>query len=131
MEAINNYELATRLDAFEKVYLEPLLERLSKAQIVLTGKDTTLTKKERERADLAFKELEAKATDFKLFLADVRKLVLQHESLVTRLSGMYSTWFSKVSYKGQQPKEMMSMQAELLQQIFTELGELLKIVHNE
>jgi hypothetical protein len=128
---INNYELAKRLDAFEMIYLTPLQERLFKAQNVLWGSDTKMTPTERKRAEKAFQDMDAKCGDFKMFIEDVRKLVGQHESLVTKLSGMHTVWESKILYKGQQPKEMMTSQANMLFEIFSDLGKILEPINNQ
>lgn len=128
---INNYNVANRLDTFERAYLKPLIERIDKAEKILKDKNIKMTSKERDKAENAFDALCDKSVDFKFFLRDVRELVDQHEHLVSRLSEMHTTWYHKIAYHGKQPKEMMNMQVDMLQKIFDELDEILKPINDE
>jgi hypothetical protein len=50
-----------------------------------------------------------------------KKLCLQHENLVNLLCKWYDVWYEQISNEGNQEKEMMGAQADLLNEIFCDI----------
>lgn len=131
-EWINNYGAARELDAFKKMYLDTLNKRIEKAKEVLDDKKYPWKENGREKALKAFKEIEGQNINFHRLYNAVFKMIGQHEKLTSRLCDLYSKWYEQVAWEGQQPKEMMSGQVEILQAIFTEIYNFIEpIVKNE
>ena len=74
---------------------------------------------QKEKAEAKFAEMQTKNMDYHGLYRESMVIVDQHEDLVNMLTEVYSAWYHNISSKGQQPKEMMSMQALELQKIFT------------
>ena len=120
---INNWEAAEDLQRFKAMYVDPLIRKHEKhlkhlEELRAKGGDC------RHQEDMV-QRLEGQMINFSHLHSSMLKLIGQHEELVDRLSEMYAKWYNDISTKGQQPREMMAIQAEMLQQIFTDLNNIL------
>ncbi|MBK5202175.1 MAG: hypothetical protein JJE45_00435 [Prolixibacteraceae bacterium] len=121
MSNVNNYNFAKELDQFKLRILDPQIKRVDDAQKIM---DDPLHQWEVGQFALA----ETKLKNFKDWLKFYKEfheqgmvLVHQHEQLVNTMSKVYDKWYSDISNDGKQETEMMSMQADMLVEIFGEI----------
>lgn len=120
---INNWDAAQELQRFKGMYIDVLIKKHDAAK-----ENLDLLHKRRENCDHQqkyVKRLEGQMINFSRLHSSMLKLIAQHEDLVDKLSEMNAKWFHDISMDGVQPKEMMGIQAEMLQEIFTELNNIL------
>jgi len=104
----------------------PRQKKVEEARKVMNDVNVKWEPGKKEKAQVKFTLMEGEYTDFILFYNEVERLAEQHELLVTDLATMYSSWYNNVSSNGEQPTEMMNMQAKELENIFGKLYEALK-----
>jgi hypothetical protein len=104
-------------------YLMPLNKRVEEARVIMSDENRTWEHGQKERSQNKFILMDTENIDMHSFYHETMKLAEQHENIVTELTEIYSKWYNKISSKGKQPKEMMSMQAAELQSIFTKIYE--------
>ncbi len=123
LKVVNNWEAAEELEKFKQTYIDPLREKVDEALGILGDDSRKWKKGEKDRAKAKFKRIEADYINYTIFYHAVLKLIEQHEAQTDLLTEVYSHWFHNVSNKGEQPAEMMSMQAKLLQEYFQRIFE--------
>ena len=122
---VNNYATAKELDRFKKLYVDPAVKLLETGQKNLNDPRYRWVRGEKEAAKKRIAEMEGKVINFTMLHTSVMKLIAQHEELVDLLSELYMKWFVKISDKGNQPKELMNIEAEMIQDIFEQLHDVL------
>jgi hypothetical protein len=106
---VNNWEAAQELQRFKQMYIDDLKKAI-----------------EDPKNDKHRDVLEGKLINFSRIHSSMLKLIAQHEDLVDELAEIYQKWFTDVSINGDQPAEMMQIQAEILQDLFVKLYNILK-----
>lgn len=121
MSNVNNFEFAKHLDAFKLRMIDPQVKRIAEAQAIM---DNPL----HQWAEGQFALAETKLKSFKDWLAFYQtfydqglKLCTQHETLVGKMAKWYGVWRDDVSNEGKQEIELMSSQADMLNEIFSEM----------
>jgi hypothetical protein len=131
-ELANNYEAARRLDAFVRVYIDPLVSKIDNAEKLFKDEKYKWKVGEKARAEVKYEQLVDRCTEFKLFAEDIKKLIQQHEGTISKLCDIYYKWYENIAYNGKQQREMMKEQVNMLQEIFTSIFEIIEpIVENE
>jgi hypothetical protein len=122
MSNVNNYAFANKLESFKQKILDPQIKRVADAEKIMHDDKYPWESDESKKAG------QAKYDSYKAWLAvyqthfdEGMKLVNQHEQLTDKLSKWYDKWRNDVSNEGVQEVEMMSMQAEFLNEIFCEM----------
>lgn len=122
MSNINDYDFAKKLDIFKTRVLDPQAKRTEEARVIMH--DPTYNWPSEE----ARKTAASKYDNFKAWLAYYQefydaglKLSVQHEKIVNSLCKWYGRWYDEVSNDGKQETELMSMQADALNEIFSEI----------
>lgn len=123
---VNNYEAINEAGVFRKKYIVPLQERSANARKVFGDADHKWKDdKEKKAAQKKFDDIQERVNDYNVLYDKVLKLAREHEGLVDLLTQQYMRWHGQVSFSGQQQKEMMQGQADILQDIFTQIYEAL------
>ena len=122
----NNYEAVNEIALFRKRYIDPLRERVGNGRKVMNNPDHKWKdEKEKKAFKERFDQMQIRINDYDVLYDKVLKLAREHEGLVDLLAQLYVRWHTDVSFQGEQQKEMMSGQAEVLQSIFVMLFEVL------
>lgn len=123
---VNNWKCSNFATRVYYRWLKPLNKRVEEGREYLTKNKDKLSPEKFEKHQKTLFLLEAENIDLHSFYGEAIKMIEQHEGLVSLMSELYAKWYHKVSIKGKQPKEMMSMQREALIEIFTAMYEALK-----
>ena len=122
MSNVNNWQFAKNLDTFKAKILDPQIKRCQEADTIM--KDTTHIWASDEQKNAAA----AKQASYKAWLQFYQahydagmELVKQHENLVNELARWYNKWREDISNEGRQETELMSSQADMLNEIFSEM----------
>ena len=122
MSNVNNWAFAKQLDWFKVNEIDRLQNQIDEAKKILD--DTTYKwrdAEQRKSADIRFSQMTKRLEGLTKFHQEGMTLVKQHESLVNQLSKWYDIWYKNISNDGKQETEIMSTQADMLQQIFEEI----------
>ena len=122
MSNVNNWEFGNHLENFRTKVLEPQKKRVSEAEAIMHDTNRKWENNEQKKA------AEAKCESFKqwlnfyqVFYDEGKKLIQQHEGLVNVVAKWYGKWYSDISNEGRQETEIMSIQADMLNDIFSEM----------
>lgn len=116
---VNNWECAKELDHWKEFYWDTLDKEVKRAfEIIQDPNYKWLDKEQKERADGKYKILDSRNIDYARLYNAVKKLISQHEAIVDIMASSYANWYNNVAYDGQQQREMMQGQANILQEIF-------------
>lgn len=119
---VNNYEFAKILDRFKREVLDPLDTEEDKAFKIISDLNYKwASDDQRKLANAKFDKLSARNAFYKKMYKAGMDLTLEHESLVNNLCKWYDKWYSDISNNGKQETEMMEMQADMLNEIFSEI----------
>lgn len=122
MSNVNNYKFAEVLKTFEAKMVIPQRTRVANASKIMNDPNhhwTDINQRIAEEEQL--KSYKAWSDFYETFLLEGNALCLQHETLVNHLSKWYDKWRNDISNEGVQEIEIMSMQAEFLNEIFSEM----------
>ena len=115
---VNNWVCSRAVTRFKFRYMEPLRIKVDAAFRIIIDVKRKWDPGQKAKTEAKYALMNMQNIDFHGLYRETTILVNQHEELVSMLSEVYSAWYNKVSSKGKQPKEMMSMQAEELQSMF-------------
>lgn len=121
MNNFNDWECSKEADKFLKQQMEPLLARIDNGKKFLDSEPKDV-EKHRAKLNVLMEQYE----DFKIFHDAVMQLASQHERLTSIIFEGYSNWRRNISRDGEQPSEMMSIQAEMLDKFFVELYKMIE-----
>jgi hypothetical protein len=114
------------IDIWRKKYAEPYHIETQKAMAIVKDPEYKWRDKDqKEFAELKYKKMDTANIDNFIMLNTMRKLVTEHNLMIAALKRLYLTWSTQVAYEGKQQKEMMQGQADILQEIFTEINKLI------
>ena len=122
MSNVNNWAFAKQLDWYKANEIDRLQNQIDEAKKILD--DTTYKwrdAEQRKSADIRFAQMTKRLEGLTKFHQEGMTLVKQHETLVNQLSKWYDIWYKNISNDGKQETEIMSTQADMLQQIFEEI----------
>jgi hypothetical protein len=132
MSNVNDWVFAKHLDNFKAKLLDPQAKRVQEADAIMSDpnykwsddaqKNSAIAKHASYKAWLQF---------YQQFYDEGMKLCTQHETMVDHLSKWYSKWYNDISNDGRQEVELMSCQADWLNEIFTEIFNDLKPLNLE
>jgi len=124
---LNNYLFAQKLDIFKAKILDPHKIKVEKAEAIMHDTNHPWKDDEQRKAGQAqYDAYKAWLLVYQTHYDEGMKLCAQHEKFTNLLSKWYARWFDEVSNEGKQETEMMSMQADTLCEIFTEIYQELK-----
>lgn len=119
---VNNYEFAKILDRFKREVLDPLDTEEDKAFKIISDLNYKwASDDQRKLANAKFDKLSARNAFYKKMYKAGMDLTLEHERLVNALCRWYGKWREDISNEGVQESEMMSAQADFLNEIFSEM----------
>lgn len=119
--------MANMLEQFKAKVIEPQRKRTEDATKIMN--DATYKWRDAEQKKNAQAKLEsyqAWLAFYEKFYEEGVKLCTQHENLTNKMSKWYEVWRNDVSNDGLQEKEMMSVQADMLNELFSEMYKELK-----
>jgi hypothetical protein len=119
---VNNYEMAHILDLFKRDVLDPLdIEEDKAFKIISDLNYKWASDEQRKLANAKFDKMSARNAFYKKMYKSGMDLTLEHERLVNALCRWYGKWREDISNEGVQESEMMSAQADFLNEIFSEM----------
>ena len=122
MSNVNDYDFAKKLDVFKTKILDPHIKKTDEAEKIMHDTNYQWASPEqKEIADKKYDSLKAWKVFYQEFYNSGLALSVQHEKLVNKLCKLYERWYNEVSNDGFQEKELMSMQADVLNDIFSEI----------
>jgi hypothetical protein len=122
MSNVNDYIFSKKLDQFKQKILDTQIEKVEKASKIMHDPDYKWDSEDKKKLGQAqYDAYKAWLLWYQTFYDEGSKLVNQHEALVNKLSKWYDTWYRDISNDGRQEPEMMSMQADMLNEIFGEI----------
>jgi hypothetical protein len=127
MSNVNNYQFAETLKVFESKVIIPQRKKIADAEVIMNNPNYKWRDEEHKAAgteQLRIYNIWLKF--YETVYAEGLQLTIQHENLVNNLSKHYDTWYANISNEGKQEVELMSSQADMLQQIFVEIWKELK-----
>ena len=130
MSNLNNYQFAKQLDQFKAKILDPHKAKVQKAEEIMHDPNYPWETDEKKKAGQAqYDAYKAWLLVYETHYQEGMKLCAQHEKFTNLLSKWYARWFDEVSNEGKQETEMMSMQADAINEIFSEIYGELKILN--
>ena len=132
MSNVNNYKFANLLELFKKKMIDTQAKKVEEAQKIMddpTYKWDNATQKASGEARL--KSYKDWLQFYQEFYDQGVELTKQHEGLVNTMSKVYDKWWNDISNEGKQEAEMISMQADMLNEIFSEIYKELKPLNME
>jgi hypothetical protein len=127
MSNVNNYQFAETLKVFESKVIIPQRKKIADATAIMN--DPNHPWKDDAQKAAGTEQLRIYGIWLKFyetFYAEGLQLTIQHENLVNKMSKVYDNWYANISNEGKQETELMSSQADMLQQIFVEIFKELK-----
>ena len=131
----DNYECATALDRYDKLFLDPLQVRMDNAhKMLFEGGYRKECEKKKIKPD---PEVEKKMQQFydengprlhemKNFYNAVRVLINRHEGVINELARVYVGIRDKVMWKGEIPAQLMREQQAFLKEYFESIQKILE-----
>jgi hypothetical protein len=127
MSNVNNYKFASQLDLYKSKEVDALAKNVEDAKAIMADtKRVWDSATQKESAQARLDQMKERLARLLNFHAEGMELVKQHEALVNSLSRWYDLWWQNISNEGKQETELMSSQADMLQQIFVEIWKELK-----
>jgi hypothetical protein len=127
MSNVNNYKFASQLDLYKSKEIDALAKNVEDAKAIMADtKRVWDSATQKESAQARLDQMKERLARLQYFHAEGMELVKQHEALVNSLSRWYDLWWQNISNEGKQETELMSSQADMLQQIFVEIWKELK-----
>lgn len=123
----DNWECANSLERFKQLVLDPLKKKVDDAFKYTTGKEFDDSPKERqEKIKKRFEQLKSELERMDDVYNASFKLVQRHEAVIDELSRIFIGMRNKILANGKFPKELMEAQAELMEEYFQSINEILK-----
>jgi len=119
---VNDYSFAKILDQFKRDVLDPLEIEEDKAFKIVTDVHYKWASDEQKKlGEAKFEKIKLRNAFYKKMHRAGMDLTLEHERLTNSLCKWYSEWYDNISNNGKQEAEMMEMQADFLNEIFSEM----------
>jgi len=122
MSNVNDYAFANKLQVFKQKILDPQKEKVAKAEAIMHDDTYKWESEDKKKAGQAqYDAYKAWLAVYQTHYDEGMKLCAQHERLVNNLAKLYAKWYSDISNEGRQEVELMSIQADWINEIFTEI----------
>jgi hypothetical protein len=122
MSNVNNYAFANKLQSFKEKILDTQIAKVAKAETIMHDPNYKWESEEKKKtAQAQYDSYKAWLLWYQTFYDEGLRLCTQHENLVNKMSKVYDSWYQNISNEGKQETEMMSMQADLLNELMGEL----------
>jgi len=115
---VNNWKAASELEVYKQKYLDPFNKRVVDARAILDDPNQKWKGDQKDRAKKKYQMLDTQNIDLHRLYNSVMELIQQHENQTDLLVKAYIDWYKNISNDGMQPKEMMGIQATMMQDIF-------------
>jgi hypothetical protein len=127
MSNANNYAFANHLEVFRTKVLEPQIKKVEEAGVIMNNSNYKWESDDQKKAGEArYASYKQWMQFYQTFYEAGLRLCTQHEGMVNKLAKWYGKWYDDVSNEGKQEVEMMSEQADFLNDIFSEMWQELK-----
>lgn len=122
MSNVNNYRFSEILKTFENKLVIPQRTKVANASKIMSDVNHPWKDEDQKKAgEEQFKAYKAWLDFYETFYAEGLALCTQHEQLTDKMSKIYDRWYSDISNEGKQETELMSSQADLLNELMGEL----------
>ena len=127
MSNVNNWDFAKHLDQFKVRVLDPQIKRTEDASRIMNDPGYVWESEDQKKAGEArYASYKQWAQFYQAFYDAGMSLAKQHETLTNKTVKWYEKWYNDVSNEGKQEPQMMSEQADFLNDIFSEMYQELK-----
>lgn len=127
MSNINDFLFAKHLDQFKIKVLDPQAKRVDDARKIMENPDYKWDNDDQKNRGAArYMTYKAWLQFYQAFYDAGMQLVLQHEAITNKMAKWYGRWYDEVSNEGKMETEIMSMQADAMNEIFSEMWKELK-----
>ena len=122
MSNVNDYAFAKVMDSFNAKVLQPQVKRVTDALKIMSDPnykwDNEAQKEAGQKRLDSYKDW---MNYYREVYAQGMALAKQHENLTNNLSKWYDRWREDINNDGKQEVELMSSQADMLNEIFSEI----------
>jgi hypothetical protein len=132
MSNVNNYQFAETLKVFESKVIIPQRKKVADATAIMNDPNHQWRDEAQKTAGVEqLRIYNIWLAFYETFYEEGLQLTIQHENLVNNLSKHYDNWYNNISNEGKQETELMSSQADMLNEIFVEIWKELKPLNLE
>lgn len=111
------------LDIWKKKYADPHDQQTAEAFKIMNDPNHKWRDKEqKEYGRLKWQKMDTQNIDNAILYNAMHDLIKKHDDTLALLAGLYHKWLSNVAYEGVQQKEMMQGQADILNDIFSQIA---------
>lgn len=129
---MNNYKAVNQAEIFRERLMKPIEEQIKIARQTIGDSTYPWTSEKQKEAAIAKKKvLEETFEQYQQMYDAVYELARDHENAFNELIRLYTVWHQQVSYEGQQQKEMMQSQADVLQETFRSIFKLINVINTD
>ena len=122
MSNVNNYAFSNKLESFKQKVLDPHIAKIEKASKIMHDTNYKWESEDsKNTAQARYESYKAWGLFYQTFYDEGIKLCTQHENLVNTMSKVYDKWYNYISNEGKQEVELMSCQADWLNEMFGEI----------
>jgi hypothetical protein len=130
MSNVNNYRFSEILKTFENKMVIPQRAKVANASKIMNDPNHKWNDEAQKKAgEEQFKAYKAWLDFYETFYAEGLALCVQHENLTNKMCKHYEKWLNDISNDGVQETEIMSSQADMLQEIFSDMYSELKTLN--
>lgn len=118
----NDYRFTEMLKTFESKVINPQRKKVDDATKIMN--DPKYPWKDEAQKEAGKEQLKIYNAWLQFYLTmyeDGLRLCVQHENLTNTMSKVYDRWYSDISNEGKQEVELMSCQADWINEIFSEI----------
>jgi len=127
MSNVNNFVFANKLQSFKEKVLDPHIAKIEKASKIMHDPNYKWESEDsKNTAQARYESYKAWGLFYQTHYDEGIKLCTQHENLVNTMSKVYDKWYNDISNEGKQETEMMSVQSDMVNEMF---GEIYKELH--
>ena len=122
MSNVNNWQFAKQLDTFKTKVIDPQSKKVDEAEKIMSDdKYQWASEEAKKTAQAKYDYLRAWLQYYLVFYKEGLALITQHENIVNNIAKWYAKWYNDVSNEGRQETEIMGSQADMIQEIFSEM----------
>ena len=122
MSNVNNFVFANKLQSFKEKVLDPHIAKIEKASKIMHDTNYKWESEDsKNTAQARYESYKAWRLFYQTHYDEGIKLCTQHENLVNAMSKVYDSWYNNISNEGKMETELMSSQADMVNEMFGEI----------
>ena len=122
MSNVNNFVFANKLQSFKEKVLDPHIAKIEKASKIMHDTNYKWENEDsKNTAQARYESYKAWGLFYQTHYDEGIKLCTQHENLVNAMPKVYDSWYNNISNEGKMETELMSSQADMVNEMFGEI----------